>query len=208
VKEETLGPASFRAQFATCFLLMLAACADQSVVAAASPPGSAPAAADLGGSSRIPHIAALAGEGEGYGTIQPASASHASMPGMSRDAGKPMAEPPMPGMDHGAMGHGPAPSISQPGTSASPGAAAQVAQAGNVQGSGMVNSVDPSGHKISLSHNAIPSIGWPAMTMEFAVAPSVDLGAAKPGAHVNFTMQRGGDGMYIIQSVTPTGGGH
>jgi hypothetical protein len=25
---------------------------------------------------------------------------------------------------------------------------------------------------------------------------------------VNFTMQQGGDGMYVIQSVTPAGGGH
>ncbi len=72
----------------------------------------------------------------------------------------------------------------------------------------MVNSVDSSGRKINLSHNAIPAIGWPAMTMDFAVAPSVDLGTIKPGAHVNFTMQQGGNGMYVIQSVTPASGGH
>jgi Cu/Ag efflux protein CusF len=72
----------------------------------------------------------------------------------------------------------------------------------------MVNAVDPAGRKINLNHNAIPSIGWPAMTMDFAVASSVDLRTIKPGAHVNFTMQQGGDGKYVIQSVTPTGGGH
>lgn len=72
----------------------------------------------------------------------------------------------------------------------------------------MVNSVDPSSRKISLSHNAIPGIGWPAMTMDFAVAPSVDLRQVKVGAHVNFLMQRGGDDMYVIQSITPAAGGH
>lgn len=72
----------------------------------------------------------------------------------------------------------------------------------------MVNSADPTGHKINLNHNAIPSIGWPAMTMELTVAPSVDLRTIKPGAPVNFTMRRGGDGMYVIQSVAPAGGGH
>ena len=41
-----------------------------------------------------------------------------------------------------------------------------------------------------------------------SAAPSVDLRTIKPGAHVNFTMQQGGDGMYVIQSVTPAGGGH
>lgn len=51
----------------------------------------------------------------------------------------------------------------------------------------------------------IPSIGWPAMTMEFAVAPAIDLHAIKPGAHVNFRMQQGG-GVYVIQSVTPAEG--
>lgn len=200
--------ASFQSLFATSFLLLLAACADQNAVAAAPLAGSAVPAVDLGGSSRIPRLAGRAGEGEGYGTIQPASTDHASMPGMSHDVGKPTAQTSMPGMDHSAMGHGPGQSTSPPGTSASPGAVAQVAQAGNVQGSGMVNSADPAGHKINLSHNAIPAIGWPAMTMDFAVAPSVDLRTIKPGAHVNFTMQKGADGMYVVQSVTPAGGGH
>jgi Cu/Ag efflux protein CusF len=200
--------ASFRALFATSLLLLLAACADQNAVASPPPAGSAAPAVDLGGSSRIPRIAGRAGEGEGYGTIQPASTDHASMPGMSHDVGKPMAQTSMPGMDHSAMGHGPAQSMSQADSSASPGAATQVAQAANVQGSGMVNSVDASSRKINLSHNAIPAIGWPAMTMEFAVAPSVNLRTIKPGAHVNFTMQRGADGMYVIQSITPAGGGH
>ena len=200
--------ASFRALFATSSLLLLAACADPNAVATAPTAGSATPAVDLGGSSRIPRIAGRAGEGEGYGTIQPASTDHASMPGMSHDVGQPMGQPSMPGMDHSAMGHGPSQSTSQPDTSASPTAAAQVAQAGTVHRSGMVNSVNPAGHKISLSHNAIPPIGWPAMTMEFAAAPSVDLRSIKPGASVDFTMQRGGDGMYVIQSVTPAGGGH
>ena len=199
---------SLRSLFASSLLLLLAACADRNAVAAAPPAGSAAPAVDLGGSSRIPRLAGRAGEGEGYGTIQPASTDHASMPGMSHDGSKPMAQTAMPGMDHSAMGHGPSQSTNRPDSSASPGAAAQVAQAGTVQGSGTVNSVDPADHKINLSHNAIPSIGWPAMTMEFAAARSVDLRTIKPGARVTFTMQRDGDGMYVIQSVTPADGGH
>lgn len=208
---------SFRSLFATSFLLLLAACADQNAVAAAPPAGSGSAApaVDLGGSSRIPRLTGRAGEGEGYGTIQPAAADHASMPGMSHDIGKPMAQtsmPGMPGMDHSAQGHGPTQPptkpMSQSGSGPPPGPSPQVAQAGGAQGSGMVNSVDLSGHKINLSHSAIPAIGFPAMTMDFAVAPSVDLGTIKTGTHVNFTLQRSADGMYVIQSVTPASGGH
>ncbi len=71
---------------------------------------------------------------------------------------------------------------------------------------GTVNAVDPAGHKINLSHQPIPSIGWPAMTMDFSVAPSVDLSRIKPGSRVNFSIEKGKDGMYQVQSVQPAGG--
>ena len=45
------------------------------------------------------------------------------------------------------------------------------------------------------------------MTMDFAVAPAVDLGALTPGTRVNFQMEQGQGGMYVIQSITPAGGG-
>jgi len=45
-----------------------------------------------------------------------------------------------------------------------------------------------------------------ADTMDFAVAHSVDLTSLKPGTRVSFTLQRGGDGMYVIHSITPAGG--
>lgn len=200
---------SFYLVFASSLLLVLAACTNPGPVATAPPPGSAQFAVDLGGSSRIARIAGRAGEGEGYGTIQPASTDHASIAGMTHDVAKPTVQASMPGMDHGATGHGSTQSMSKSGSSQSLGSAPPlIAQASPAQGSGMVNSVYPSGHKINLSHGAIPAIGFPAMTMDFAVAPSVDLSTIKTGTHVNFTLQRSADGMYVIQSVTPAGGGH
>jgi Cu(I)/Ag(I) efflux system protein CusF len=84
----------------------------------------------------------------------------------------------------------------------------QLAHAGHndAHGTGTVNSVDPAQHKVNLSHNPIPEIGWPAMTMEFPVKPSVDLKALKPGTRVNFTIEKGPGGMYEIQAITPAGG--
>ena len=72
----------------------------------------------------------------------------------------------------------------------------QMAHAGqnDAHGTGTVNSVDPAQHKINLSHQPIPEIGWPAMTMEFPVAPSIDLKAIKPGTRVNFTIAPAGGG--------------
>jgi Cu/Ag efflux protein CusF len=70
---------------------------------------------------------------------------------------------------------------------------------------GTVNSVDPAQHKVNISHSPIPEIGWPAMTMDFPVNPSVDLKAIKPGSRVNFTIEKGPGGMYEIKAITPTG---
>jgi Cu/Ag efflux protein CusF len=70
---------------------------------------------------------------------------------------------------------------------------------------GTVNSVDPAGHKINVSHQPIPSIGWPAMTMDFPVAPSVDLSHVKPGSRVDFSLQKGRGGMYEVDSLQPAG---
>ena len=75
----------------------------------------------------------------------------------------------------------------------------------DVHGTGTVNSVDPAQHKVNLSHNPIAEIGWPAMTMEFPVAPSVDLKVIKPGTRVNFTIEQGQGGMYEIKAISPAG---
>lgn len=77
----------------------------------------------------------------------------------------------------------------------------------DVHGTGTVKALDPAAHKITLAHQPIPKIGWPAMTMEFAVAPAVNLSALKPGSSIDFAMEQGSDGMYVIQSIAPAGGG-
>lgn len=77
--------------------------------------------------------------------------------------------------------------------------------AGNARATGTVNAVDLAAHKINLSHQPITSLGWPAMTMDFPVAPSVDLKGIKPGSRVNFSLEKGKDGMYQIETLQPAG---
>jgi Cu/Ag efflux protein CusF len=85
----------------------------------------------------------------------------------------------------------------------------QMAHAGHndAHGTGTVNSVDPAQRKVNLSHSPIPEIGWPAMTMDFPVAASVDLKPIKSGTRVNFTIEQGPGGMYEIRAISPAGGG-
>ena len=77
----------------------------------------------------------------------------------------------------------------------------------DAHGTGTVNSVDSAQHKVNLTHNPIPEIGWPAMSMEFPVAPSVDLKAIKPGTRVNFTIEQQPGGMYEIRAIAPVWSG-
>lgn len=92
--------------------------------------------------------------------------------------------------------------------SAEPNRPVQVAHDGHndVHASGVVNKVDPAAHKVNLTHQPIPKIGWPSMTMDFDVTPSVDLAAVKPGSHIDFSMEQGTDGMYVIQSISTHAG--
>lgn len=71
------------------------------------------------------------------------------------------------------------------------------------KGKGVVNSVDAAAHKVNVSHDPIPSLGWPAMKMDFAVAPSVDLKSVAAGTSVEFTVGKTKDGLPEIQAIQP-----
>ncbi|MGE3333595.1 MAG: copper-binding protein [Rhodospirillaceae bacterium] len=73
-------------------------------------------------------------------------------------------------------------------------------QAG-AKGKGVVNSVDAVGHKLNMSHEPIPSLGWPAMKMDFEVAPSVDLKSVEAGTQVEFVVGKNKAGLPEIQSI-------
>lgn len=191
--------------------ITLTACID-SEAATAPPTSMAPAiGVDLGSSSRVPHIAARAGEAEDYGRTEAGMtpADHGSMAGMGHEPGTQADQSSMPDMSHGSMEGMPMDHRSTAATDHAAGGEMQMAHSGHghAQATGTVNSVDAAAHKLNVSHGPIPTIGWPAMTMDFAVAPSVDLRAVKPGSRISFIIEQGDDGMYVIQSITPAGGG-
>jgi Cu(I)/Ag(I) efflux system periplasmic protein CusF len=136
----------------------------------------------------------------------------ACMNASSAEANPSTNTPPM-GFDLGSSaGHMAAPTAMSPmgaGHEMRHAAEMQMAHEGHVhaQASGTVNSVDAGAHKINISHGPIQDLGWPPMTMDFPVAPSVDLKTIKPGSHVNFMLEKGDGGMPVIQSVSPTKAG-
>ena len=99
----------------------------------------------------------------------------------------------------GHAGHGSA-AASAPATSA-PQVSAKAAV--GHQGNGSVESIDAKAGTLTLNHEAIASLKWPAMTMEFSVANPSLLAGLKPGAAVNFEFVERQPGEWVITKVTP-----
>ena len=88
-------------------------------------------------------------------------------------------------MDHSTMSHGEI----KPGTEAS--------------GVGVVNIIDVDQKKINITHEPMPSLNWPKMTMELPVTKRVDLGGVKVGDKVDFTLKLGRDKQYRVIDMAP-----
>jgi Cu/Ag efflux protein CusF len=76
-----------------------------------------------------------------------------------------------------------------------------LAQAEKPSGSGVLNAIDTAKRTLNITHEPIAALRWPGMTMDFRVAPGVDLSALKPGAKITFTLGRGADGLYAIDEI-------
>ena len=68
---------------------------------------------------------------------------------------------------------------------------------------GIVNSIDMPTAKVNLSHEAIPSLHWPKMTMSFMVSDKQGLSKLKPGQHVDFELSEKTPGQYVITKIVP-----
>ncbi|MES2918723.1 MAG: efflux RND transporter periplasmic adaptor subunit [Pseudomonadota bacterium] len=77
------------------------------------------------------------------------------------------------------------------------------AKADAIEALGVVEKV--SSQEIMLSHEPIPALDWPAMTMPFTVVKEVDLSKLKTGQRIRFWLQKQGDDLVIVK-VAPAGG--
>ena len=75
-------------------------------------------------------------------------------------------------------------------------------EATTASGTGTVTAVNAARRKVTLDHGPIDEIKWPAMKMEFATAPSLELSKVKVGDKVRFTLSGSGSS-YTVQSITP-----
>ncbi|KAF6672795.1 MULTISPECIES: cation efflux system protein CusF [Erwiniaceae] len=73
-----------------------------------------------------------------------------------------------------------------------------------IYGNGVVKDIDIKSKKITISHGAIPAVGWPAMTMRFTFVNADDtINALKTGNHVDFSFIKQGN-IALLKSINVT----
>jgi Cu(I)/Ag(I) efflux system membrane fusion protein len=82
-----------------------------------------------------------------------------------------------------------------------PAAAAPAAVSHKAQGT--VDAFDAKTRSLTLNHGAIPSLKWPAMTMEFVAANDALLQGVKPGMKVDFEFVERKPGEWVVTALTP-----
>ena len=104
-------------------------------------------------------------------------------------------------MDHGKMDHGKMDHSkmdhSKMDHAATPGAT-------EAAGVGVINAIDATKNQVNVTHEPMPDLGWPTMTMDLPVTSAVDLGTIKPGDKVSFRVKLGRDKTYRIMEISPT----
>ena len=76
-----------------------------------------------------------------------------------------------------------------------------------VMGVGTVKVVKATEHKLNITHDPIPALNWPAMTMDFEVKAGVSLEDVHPGDRVHFGLEKSANNHYLITMIHNMGQG-
>ena len=101
--------------------------------------------------------------------MSPALAAPSTMPGMGN-------------MDGGGMG----------------GKSAAASATQGFMAHGTINSINAAAGTVNITHQAIQSLGWPGMTMNFGVKNKSMFKKFSPGETVNFDLSKGTSGQYVV----------
>lgn len=66
---------------------------------------------------------------------------------------------------------------------------------------GIIHRVSRLNRTVNLTHDPVPDLNWPAMTMDLKVAESIDLTTIEIGKKVTFHLELGEDKQYIITHI-------
>ena len=66
---------------------------------------------------------------------------------------------------------------------------------------GVIHHINQSNHSVNLTHEPIPALNWPEMTMDMAVSHDIDLKSLKAGDKIKFHIKLGKDKVYRIVKI-------
>ena len=66
---------------------------------------------------------------------------------------------------------------------------------------GVVKKIDAAKGTVTLAHDPIKSLNWPAMTMDFRVRDKASLATLKPGQKIEFELVEEKKGSYVINRI-------
>jgi Cu/Ag efflux protein CusF len=70
---------------------------------------------------------------------------------------------------------------------------------------GVLDEVDAKGSAMTITHEPVPSLNWPKMTMEFVPANEAIARAAKPGSPIRFEFVERKPGEWVVTRIEPAG---
>jgi Cu(I)/Ag(I) efflux system membrane fusion protein len=105
----------------------------------------------------------------------------------------------------GHAGHGAAPVAGQ-SAPAPAGHADHAAAPATAKAHGRIEAIDAKAGSLTIAHQAIASLKWPPMTMDFDLTNSGQLKGLKPGDEVDFELAERGPGDWVITAISVAGG--
>lgn len=70
-----------------------------------------------------------------------------------------------------------------------------------VTGRGVIQAVNREERQLRITHEPIPALKWPGMTMAFKAAPGLNLEGLATGDKVTFTLSKSPQGGYAIEQI-------
>jgi Cu/Ag efflux protein CusF len=74
------------------------------------------------------------------------------------------------------------------------------------KGQGTIKGIDEKSGRINMAHGPIPSLNWPAMTMDLQVKDKALLKGLAPGQNVEFDIVQEGPSQFAISRIAPAKG--
>lgn len=78
-----------------------------------------------------------------------------------------------------------------------------VPQENSVMAQGIIKSMDPVKHTMTIQHQPIPALGWPAMTMSFQIKKEIAFYPFKVNQEIQFVLQKDDKDQWIVIMIHP-----